>query len=109
MSRAMREPPSATSRLFVARSEELAFLANALGAGFALRERRLRPLEAVRIAIAACSLGLELASKGGTTSPLEALEKHPADALFRAAWGTASRRRRPGRRSDRRDALVRTG
>ena len=53
--------------------------------------RRIRPIEAVRAAIAICSRGLELAAGGGHTGErsanwLAALIAHPADGLFRAGF-----------------------
>ncbi|MDB4997568.1 MAG: hypothetical protein JWM74_5000 [Myxococcaceae bacterium] len=79
-----------------ARSEELAYLANVLAAGCSFEDRRMRPIEAVRAAIAATSLGLELSlPPAGTSDPVEAaaavLREHPAEALFRVAWSRLHR------------------
>lgn len=75
---------------FAQRSEELAYLANALVAGCAFRGHRMRPIEGVRCAIATCSLGLFLAApKRRTPVATDAaamLKERTADGLFRAAW-----------------------
>jgi hypothetical protein len=82
-------------RDFYARSEELAYLANVLAAGCTIEGRRLRPVEAVRAAIAACNLGLELVlgarKRGDLGAAVDALRKHPADGLFRVAWSRPER------------------
>ena len=77
---------------FVARSEELAYVANALAAGCSLRGGKLRPLDAVRAAVAACNVGLQLVSRAGrdvadpTQAHVQILLHTTADALFRRAW-----------------------
>lgn len=80
-----------SAREFFARCEEIAYLANVLAAGCTIQRRRLRPVEAVRAAIAACNLGLELVDDGRRgNDALEAavatLSAYPADGLFRIAW-----------------------
>jgi hypothetical protein len=82
-------------RDFYVRSEELAYLANVLAAGCSIDGRRLRPVEAVRAAIAACNLGLELVLGARKSHDLDAavdaLRRHPADGLFRVAWSRQDR------------------
>jgi len=80
---------------FDQRSEELAYLTNVLVSGCSHRQRRLRPIEALRAVIATCSLGLWLSIQD-TKAPrrghdvvaqaLTILERLPADGLFRVAW-----------------------
>jgi hypothetical protein len=81
-----REP-----RLFAERSEQLAYLANVLIAGALFENRRVRPIEAVRVAIAICSRGLELCAgevtaRGAAQAWLAALLAHPSDGLFRIGF-----------------------
>jgi len=89
MSAAMRLLSGEDAAAFFARSEELAYLANVLAAGCSYEGRRMRPAEAVRAAVATCSLGLEL-SLARARDPARAgaslLRTHTADGLFRAAW-----------------------
>lgn len=80
--RALRELASTAPATFTERSEELAYLANVLVAGSSIEGRRMRPIEAVRAATGAVSIGLELA--GG--DPVATLGGRPLDVLFRAAW-----------------------
>ena len=93
--RTMRALNDEEPRIAAARSEELAYLANVLGASASLRGRRFRPAEAVRGAVAVVSLGLALFVHNTRTrrerserAALELLRAHPADALFRYAWRT---------------------
>jgi hypothetical protein len=79
---ALRELASSAPSVFAARSDELAYLANVLVAACSHRGRRMRPIEAVRAAVATTSLGLALA--GG--EPHLALRDRSADVLFRSAW-----------------------
>jgi hypothetical protein len=70
------------------RADELAYLANVTAEGVVVLGRRLRPLEAVRAAMATVSLGLEVSlHEHGKKSSVELaahrLETHTADALFR--------------------------
>jgi hypothetical protein len=51
-------------RVFLARSREVAFLANALVAGSSLQARPFTPQEASNAALAACNLGIELWPSG---------------------------------------------
>lgn len=104
MRRLAEEDPAAVNE----RTEELAYLVNVLVAGCSFRGRRLRPVEAASAVIAACSEGLALAMAGpGKSAPLAAgarkgrsageegawqvLRDHPADGLFRLAWGQIDR------------------
>lgn len=68
---------------FGERSEELAFLANVVAAGCTLGGQRVRQAEAVRIALATTSLGLELVADGAR--PEDVLASRTADELFRRA------------------------
>jgi hypothetical protein len=76
------------------RSEELAYLTNVLLAGCSIEQRSLRPLEAVRVAIATCNLGLCMAISGPpsvrqedvATEALAVLRQRTADELFRCGW-----------------------
>jgi Family of unknown function (DUF6178) len=72
--------------IFTARSEELAYLANVLSSGCSLNGERLRPVDAVRAALATCSLGLELAGGTDVDKASDVLRVRTADALFRLAW-----------------------
>ncbi len=88
---ALRRLAEDDPRVFAARSEETAYLANVLAAGCSFEARRMRPVEAVEAAIATTSLGLELSlPRAHTPDPVlaaaAALRQHPADALFRVAW-----------------------
>lgn len=85
--RALRALALESPGTFTQRSEELAYLANVLVAGCSLEGRQMRPIEGVRAATAAVSLGLEL--RGG--DPGAVLAKEPLDLLFRAAWAHLSR------------------
>lgn len=75
------DPPT-----FAARSEELAYLANVLVAGLPHEGRRMRPVEAVRAALAACERGLTLAMQADGLAAHAALQDYPADGLFRWGW-----------------------
>jgi hypothetical protein len=70
---------------FASRSEELAYVANVLASGCSFQGRKLRPVEAVRAAIATSSLGLEIAAEDAA-DPADVLATHTADGLFRLAW-----------------------
>lgn len=71
------------------RSEELAFTANVVAEGVAVQGRRLRPFEAVRAALGAVNLGLELvlAERGlsGEEAAARVLAEIGCDLLFRRA------------------------
>jgi len=93
MTAAMRRLGEESPALFAERSEEIAYLANVLAAGFSLQGRRLRPIEAVRGAIRACSVGLDLRMEGRARDgedrvgvAVAILRECPADGLFRLAW-----------------------
>jgi hypothetical protein len=90
---AMRRLGETEPDLFGTRSEELAYLANVLVAGCTFRQRRLRPIEALRVVMAVCSLGVwqSLEGKRGRSGDdvqraCEVLRRFPADGLFRRAW-----------------------
>lgn len=90
---ALRSLAETAPAVFAERSEELAYLSNVLVAGCTVEGRRLRPLEAVEHVIATVSLGLWLASEaraGSSASAAAALERHPADVLFRRAFRAAA-------------------
>jgi hypothetical protein len=93
--RAMRRLGETEPDLFGTRSEELAYLANVLVAGCTFRQRRLRPIEALRVVMAVCSLGVWQSLEGGrgrgaraddVKRACEVLRRFPADGLFRRAW-----------------------
>lgn len=102
--RAMRLLGEDFAGSFAERSEELAYLANVLVAGCSFERRRLRPIEALRAAIATCSLGLSLCLKEEPSArrrparsagdddgamvarAAAALKRRTADGLFRLAW-----------------------
>jgi hypothetical protein len=86
--RAMRGLAERDPAAFLARSEEIAYLANVLAAGASIEGRRYRPAEALRKAIEVCSHGLELAT--GKGDPVEVLGRHPAEGLFRLAWSAGA-------------------
>lgn len=91
-----------------ARMEELSYLANVLVSGLTLEGKKLRPVEALQLAVSLTNLGLELALKAqqtasGSANPsdvgrsgagagmrevAELLSHRTADALFRLAWQT---------------------
>lgn len=90
---AMRRLAETNAAVFDARSEELAFLTNALMAGAGVEGRRFRPIEAVQAAIAVTNLGLELALSTPVTlaAATERLLATGADVLFRAGFGELTR------------------
>lgn len=86
---ALRQLADANPRAFAARSDELAFLANMLVAGASVEGRRLRPVEAIGLAMATVSLGLEMAAgkrPGKEDRAVRILGEHVATALFLQAW-----------------------
>lgn len=99
---AMRVLASGHPEAFAERSEELAYLANVLAAGHShdhAGRQRLRPIEAMRLAIATTSEGLERAlaaasahSRDRVAAATSLLRDHPADGLFRLAFGRRHRR-----------------
>jgi hypothetical protein len=84
--------------IVAARAEELSYLVNVLVSGASVDDRRLRPVEAVEIALATVSTGLLLCA-GGTdvARAAEALRRYPCDGLWRLAF------QRAGRQSSKRD------
>lgn len=88
--RAMRVLATEADPAFAQRSEELAYLANVLGAGCSFEGRRMRPIEATRAALATTNLGLEIHLGPRKRDPLSAavraLRELPADGLFRIAF-----------------------
>jgi hypothetical protein len=76
---------------YAERMEELAYLSNALVAAHAPNGRRLRPIEALELAITTCHRGLDatLAASGKAVRPemaLEVVSGTTLDLLFRRAW-----------------------
>ncbi len=86
---AMRRLAEDAPDAFAKRNEEIAYLANVLAAGCPFQDRKLRPIEAVRVAIAAVDLGLSLEAK--RRAPAAVLRDATADGLFRAAWAKLHR------------------
>lgn len=90
--RAMRELGREDATLFATRSDEIAYLANVLRAGWAHEGRRLRPVEAIAAALAVVDAGLSAVAGSAKRDHLaratRALADHPADGLFRVAWKT---------------------
>lgn len=91
--RAMRELANQDAALFAARSDEIAYLANVLRAGWAHDGRRLRPVEAIAAALAVVDQGLGAVAAAPRSAEhdlfaraLRVLVEHPADGLFRIAW-----------------------
>jgi Family of unknown function (DUF6178) len=94
LSAALRRLGEEAPHKLAARSEELAYLANVLAAGCSFDERRMRPIEAVRAALATTSLGLELSlvrTDDAVGAAASLLREHPADAFFRVAWSRLHR------------------
>lgn len=84
---AMRAVADSDPALYAERAEELAYLANVLVSGGVHEGRRFRPIEALRAAIATCSLGLAMTAKRATLeAAIETLRSTPADVLFRKAY-----------------------
>ncbi|HYQ16469.1 MAG TPA: hypothetical protein VEQ58_11950, partial [Polyangiaceae bacterium] len=81
---ALRELADTAPEKLAERSEELAYLSNVLLAGASIDGRRLRPLEAVELAVECVSLGLGLARNESATATA-VLMTHPCDGLFRLA------------------------
>ena len=88
--RALRELAESDPTICATRSEELAYLSNVLLAAHSVDGGRLRPYDAVELAIATVSRGLELAEERAPRDPLQAavrrLRLYPCDGLFRLAW-----------------------
>lgn len=86
---------------FARRAEELSYLANVLMAGASIGGRRLRPGEAVELAIETVSAGLALACAPGSVDGAAAartLRQYPCDGLLRLAFERASGPGPSGRR-----------
>lgn len=95
--RALRLLADEEPERFLARSEEIGYLANVLAAGCVHRGGGLRSADAARVALAACNLGLESALQrhdaGGDAddAAAAALREASADRLFRTAWRRLAR------------------
>jgi len=83
-----REPTTYTERM-----EELAYLTNVLVAAHAPNGRRLRPIEALELAVLTCDRGLAVALPKPTGArakqldlALELVARTPLDTLFRGGW-----------------------
>jgi hypothetical protein len=89
LSHAMRALARTDATCFALRSDELAYVVNVLLAGTALAEaggaRKLRPIEAVRVAIAVSCRGLESAFVE-KDDPNEVLRRFSIDRLFSFGW-----------------------
>jgi len=93
-----REPMTYAERM-----EELAYLTNVLVAAHAADGRRLRPIEALELAVLTCDRGLAAALPKPTSESakpldlaLELVARTPLDILFRGGWvqrSTGGRRR----------------
>ena len=70
---------------FSTRSQELAFLANAIAAGCSIQARPLTPEEASDAAIATCNLGLEN-WPAGAALPDAFLVEHDLVSVFQVGW-----------------------
>ena len=71
------------------RSEELAFLANAIVAGCSIQARPFTPREASDAAAAVCNLGLEnwpAAWRGGRVLPVDFLVRQDLISVFQVGW-----------------------
>lgn len=89
--RAMRIVAERSGALFDKRQEELAWLANVLVAGATIEGRRVRPVEAIRAAMAVIAEGLRAdtgrRSKGfAAEDAASELETSTLDGLFRRGW-----------------------
>lgn len=87
---AMRRLEVEAPATYAERREELAYLANVLVSGHAHRGRRLRPIEALQLAVEACERGiqrsLERTKRRRDERALEKLRTVPADVLFRLGF-----------------------
>jgi len=100
---ALRELSVQAPERFAERSEELAYLSNVLLTGASYDGRRLRPLEAVELAVDCVSLGLRLAcgEREPNAEKLAAtLSTYPCDGLFRWALHEAAEKSSKGAPSD---------
>ena len=78
---------------YLARSRELAFLANTLQAGASIQSRPFTPQEASDAAASTCNLGLECWSRetGAFAAPDPFLVEHDLVAVFEAGWSVLHR------------------
>jgi hypothetical protein len=90
--RAMTTLRAQNSVVYAQRLDELSYLANVLIAGSSRDGRRLRPVEALEVAVAICDFGLTL-SVGAAPVDSDAdepasrtLTERPLDLLFRDGW-----------------------
>jgi hypothetical protein len=93
---ALAELASVDPTMHSVRTEELGYLANVVLAGCTHDARKLRPVEALEVAIATCSLGLDLWERAGSSNAshrddARVLQEVGCDRLFRAAWSTLQR------------------
>jgi hypothetical protein len=93
---ALAELASVDPTMHAVRTEELGYLANVVLAGCTHDARKLRPVEALEVAIATCSLGLDLWERAGSShtshrNDARVLQEVGCDRLFRAAWSTLQR------------------
>jgi hypothetical protein len=84
--RAMHELRGHAANIHDRRMQELAYLANVLGAGCSIESRAMRPVEAAHAAVATCNLGLEHLLDGLDEPAVEVLRDESADKLFRIGW-----------------------
>jgi hypothetical protein len=90
--RVLERSSAGDPRVHAERLEELAYLSNVLLAGCAHRGRSLRPVEAARLAMAVCEVGLErigasIAGKRGADARASAAwARHSAVKAFRIGW-----------------------
>ncbi len=72
---------------YAQRLEEMGYLANVLVSGHEQRGRRLRPVDALEAALAACEIGLTQAlGEPDLNDAVALLRKTPLDRLFRKGW-----------------------
>jgi hypothetical protein len=72
--------------LYLARTHELAFLANTLAAGCSIQSRSFTPQEASDAAVGICNLGLESAAGLDVTLPDTFLMHHDLVSAFEVGW-----------------------
>lgn len=83
LERTLAELAETQPELYAERLEELGYLANVLISGLGTRDRRLRPVDALEIALELT--GFELARTAGV-SALDVVTTTPMDRLFRPAY-----------------------
>ena len=93
---------------YARRLEEIGYLANVLISGREQRGRRLRPVDALEVAVATCDLGLReaLAAGAGVEGGALLLRRTPLDQLFRSGWRLLHTERDGESELDRVKALV---